>query len=129
MKKTLILAATTAFIIGANVSLTSMANAAAYSKCKACHNFTAKKKVGPGWKGLYGRTAGTAPHFKYKFTKYISGDAWTWDDEHLRAWMCNSKKAIKAFTNNPKAQTKMPPQKICSAAKQDEIIAFMKTLK
>jgi len=106
MKKIMMIAVAAAFVLGVNVTATTTASAKAYSKCKACHNFTAKKKVGPGWKGVFGRVAGTAPGFKYKFTKYITGDAWTWDEEHLRKWMCNSKKAVKEFTGNPKAKAK-----------------------
>jgi len=114
--------------LAAIIATGPMANAAAYSKCKACHNFTAKSKVGPGWKGIYGRKAGSMPGFRYKFTKYIKGDPWVWDEAHLRKWMCNSKEAVKEFTGDPHAKTKMPPQKVCDKAKQDEIIAFMKTL-
>jgi len=138
MKKIMMIAAAAAFVLGVNVTTTATASAHAYNKCKACHNFTAKKKVGPGWgkgdgghgeqPGIFGRTAGTSPGFKYKFTKYITGEAWKWDEAHLRKWMCNSKKAVKEFTGNPKAKTKMPAQKVCDPAKQDEIIAFMKTL-
>jgi len=126
MKKILMIAAAAAFVLGVNGMSATSASAKAWSKCKACHNFTAKKKVGPGWKGIYGRKAGSMPGFKYKYTKY--GSNWSWDDAHLRKWMCNSKKAVKEFTGNPKARTKMPPQKICDPAKQDAIIAFMKTL-
>ncbi len=128
MKKLLMIVATAAFVLSVNVSSTTTASATAYSKCKACHNFTAKNKVGPGWKGIINRKAGIAPGFKYKFTKYITDGGWNWDETHLREWMCNSKKAVKKFTNNPKARTKMPPQHVCDAAKQDKIIAFMKTL-
>lgn len=125
MKKILLVSALTLL---AGTGTEPMANAAAYDKCKACHNFDATNKVGPAWKGIYGRKAGTFPGFNYKFTRYINGEPWIWDDEHLRKWMCNSKKAVKEFTENPKAKTKMPSQKVCDKAKQDEIIAFMKTL-
>ena len=138
MKKVLMIAAAAAFVLGVSGMSATNANAKAWSKCKACHNFTAKKKVGPGWgkgdtgkgtqPGVFGRTAGTSPGFKYKFTKYIKGDAWKWDEAHLRKWMCNSKDAVKEFTGNPKARTKMPPQKVCDPAKQDAIIAFMKSI-
>jgi len=129
MKKVIMIAAAAAFMLGVNgLTATNASAGPAYKKCSACHNFTAKNKVGPGWKGIYGRQAGIMPGFKYKFTKYIKGDAWHWDEAHLRAWMCNSKKAVKEFTGNPKARTKMPPQKVCDPAKQDEVIAFMKTL-
>jgi len=136
MKKLLMLSAAAAFVAGSVVATPTVASAKAYSKCKACHNFTAKKKVGPGWgkgdtghgtqAGVFGRKAGTSPGFKFKFTKF--GGDWNWDEAHLRKWMCNSKKAVKEFTGNPKAKTKMPPQHVCDPAKQDEIIAFMKTL-
>jgi len=98
------------------------------SKCKACHKFTTKNSVGPGLQGVVGRKAGTNPGFKYKFTKYIKGDAWTWDEEHLRAWINNSKKAVKKFTGNKKAKTKMPPQRV-KGKKADAVIAFLKGLK
>ena len=126
MKKVLMMAAAAAFVLGINGVGVTAADAAAYTKCKACHNFTAKNKVGPGWKGIYGRKAGIMPGFKYKFTKY--GSDWTWDEAHLREWMCDSKKAVKKFTGNKKAKTRMPAQKVCDKAAQDEVIAFMKTL-
>ncbi|MDX8406482.1 MAG: cytochrome C [Mariprofundus sp.] len=128
MKKVIMVAATAAFVMGTMALTPVAAQAAAWVKCKACHSFTAKKKVGPGLAGVFGRKAGIKPGFKYKFTKYVTGDAWNWDEDHLRQWMCNSKKAVKAFTGDDHAKTKMPPQKICDAAKQDEVLAKLKTL-
>ncbi len=139
IKKVLMIVAAAAFVLGVNGMTATNASAQAWSKCKICHKFTAKKAVGPGWgKGdtghgtqpaVFGREAGTSPGYRYKFTKYIKpGKAWHWDEAHLRAWMCDSHKAIKAFTGNPHARTKMPPQHICDPKKQDAIIAFMKTL-
>jgi len=139
MKKVLMIAAAGAFILGVSGITATNANAKAWSKCKACHNFTAKKKIGPGWgkgdtghgtqPGVFGRTAGTSPGFKYKFTKYIKpGKAWKWDEAHIRAWDCNSAKAIRDFTGDPSARTKMPPQHVCDPKKQDAIIAFMKSI-
>ncbi len=126
MKKVLMIAISAAFVLGISGLTATDSSAAAWSKCKACHNFTAKKKVGPGLGGVLGRKAGTSPGFKYKYTKY--GSDWSWDEAHLRKWMCNSKKAIKEFTGNKKARTKMPPQKICDPAKQDEVIAKLKSV-
>jgi len=128
MKKVMMIAACVAFVFGVSGLTATSSHAAAWGKCKACHNFTNKNKVGPGLAGIVGRKAGTAPGFKYKFTKYIKGNAWAWDEAHLRKWMCNSKKAIKVFTGNKKAKTKMPPQKICDPAKQDEVIAKLKSI-
>lgn len=134
MKRTLIISAAAALVAGAVAAAPTAADAAAWAKCKACHNFASKKKVGPGLgkgdgiPGVFGRKAGTFPGFKYKFTKYIKGEPWVWDEAHLRKWMCNSKKAIKEFTGDPKAKTKMPPQKVCDPAKQDEVIAKLKSV-
>jgi len=126
MKKILMIAASAAFVLGISGLTATDSSAEAWSKCKACHNFTAKKKVGPGLAGVFGRKAGADSKFKYKFTKY--GSDWSWDEAHLKAWICNSKKALKKFTGNKKARTKMPPQKICDPAKQDEVIAKLKSV-
>jgi len=126
MKKSLWIAG--AILLVSAALPTFSAYAGAEAKCKMCHNFTDKNKVGPGLKGVVGRKAGTHAGFKYKFTKYIKGDAWTWDEEHLRAWMNNSKKAIKKFTGNKHAKTKMPPQHV-KGKKADAVIAFLKDLK
>jgi len=63
-----------------------------------------------------------------KYSDAVKSGAWNWDEAHLREWMCNSKKAVKKFTGNDKAKTKMPPQKICKAEKQDEVLAKLKSL-
>ncbi|MBN4073251.1 cytochrome C [Mariprofundus ferrooxydans] len=119
MKKLLLVAASAAFVMG-TMSLAPMsAQAAAWGKCKACHNFTHKKKVGPGLAGVIGRVAGKVKGVK---SKSLKSATWTWDDDKLRLWMCNSKKAIKTLTGDDHAKTKMPPQKICDPAKQDEVL-------
>ncbi len=124
MKKILMIAATSAFLVSGFAATEAVAGAE--KKCKACHNFSAKGKVGPGLLGVFGRKAGTSG-FK-KHSKALKNADWVWDEEHLRAWICNSKKAIKEFTGDPKAKTKMPPQKMCGD-KGDEVIAFLKNLK
>lgn len=106
----------------------SLAQAGPESRCKSCHSFGDANRVGPGLKGVYGRKAGTHPGYKYKFTKYIKGEPWVWDEEHLRAFLDDSRKAVREFTGNPKAKTKMGPQHV-KGKKADEIIAFLKTLK
>ena len=95
-------------------------------KCAACHNFTAKKKVGPGLKGIVGRKAGIMPDMKYSAD--LAAGGWVWTAEHIAMWDCNSKKAIKVLSGNPAARTKMPPQRICDPQKQADLIAFLKTL-
>ena len=124
MKKILMIAATSAFLVSGLAATEAMAGAE--KKCKSCHNFSAKHKTGPGLKGVVGRDAGSTDFKKY--SKSLKAGGWTWDEEHLRAWMCNSKKAIKEFTGDKKAKTKMAKQKVCDAERQDEIIAFLKAL-
>ena len=126
MKKTMIVASLAAMVVA--FSLPVAAHAGAEARCKACHAFSDKNKMGPGLKGIYGSKAGTHPGYKYKFTKYIKGDPWVWDDAHLRSWILDSKKAVKEFTGNPKAKTKMASQHV-KGKKADEIIAFLKGLK
>ncbi|MDQ6972663.1 MAG: cytochrome C [Mariprofundaceae bacterium] len=124
MKKVMMMTVAAAFVLGMHVAVSTDADAAAWKKCATCHNFTAKNKVGPALGDVLGRKAGAAPGFKYKYTKY--GTDWVWDEAHLREWMCDSKKAVKKFTGNDKAKTKMPPQKVCDPAAQDEVLAKLK---
>ncbi|HIP06762.1 MAG TPA: c-type cytochrome [Mariprofundaceae bacterium] len=124
MKKILMIAATSAFLVSGLAATEAMAGAE--KKCKSCHNFSAKHKTGPGLKGVVGRDAGSTDFKKY--SKSLKAGGWKWDDDHLRAWMCDSKKAIKEFTGDKKAKTKMAKQKVCDAERQDEIIAFLKAL-
>jgi len=126
MKKSLLIASAMALVF--TVLPVSSAYARPGAKCKACHKFTTKNSVGPGLQGIVGRKAGTNPGFRYKFTKYIKGDAWTWNEKNLRLWINDSKKAVKTLTGNKKAKTKMPAQHV-KGAKADALIAFLKGLK
>jgi len=123
MKKNILLALCCLALLG----LTSVpaANAGPEGKCKACHDFGDANKVGPGLKGIVGRKAGTHPGFKY--SDALKNANWVWDEDHLRKWMHNSKKAIKEFTGNPKAKTKMGKQNV-KGKKADKIFAFLKTI-
>ena len=98
-------------------------------KCAACHSFESKNKMGPGLAGVLGREAGSVSGFKYQFTDFIKpGKAWHWDEAHLAAWVCDSKNAVKDFTGDAAAKTKMGAQRICDTSKQADIIAYLKTL-
>jgi len=112
----------------ASIGITTLPNAVAgpEGRCKACHSLGTANKVGPGLKGIFGKKAGQAEGFKY--SKALAGADWVWDEENLRKWIKNSKKAIKEFTGDDKAKTKMGKQNI-KGKKADKIIAFLKDLK
>ncbi|HKJ60768.1 MAG TPA: c-type cytochrome [Hyphomicrobiales bacterium] len=95
------------------------------AKCKACHNFdSTDKKVGPGLKGIMGRTMGSVEGFGYgNYLESQKAAGAVWDEASMRAWIENSKKVAKAGGG----KTKMPPQKL-KGAKADKVIEFLKTL-
>ncbi|MDQ6965810.1 MAG: c-type cytochrome [Mariprofundaceae bacterium] len=98
-------------------------------KCVTCHYLDAKRKVGPGLGAIFNRVAGSVDGFKYKFVASIQpGKAWRWDESHLAAWVCNSADAVRNFTGDESARTKMANQRICDPAKQADLIAYLKTL-
>jgi len=122
MKKVLMIAAAAAFAMG---GLAVSADASALGKCKACHKLdSAKKKVGPGLKGIAGSKQGSHEGFKYaSYLKSQHAAGAVWDDASLEAWLCDSKKVAKAAGG----KTKMPKQKICGD-KAKAAIAELKAL-
>jgi len=115
-----------AFMILVSGMLPGQAIAGAENKCKACHDFTTgKNKVGPSLKGILGRKAGTYPGYHYMFKFYIKGEPWVWTEERIRKWDFNSAEAVKEFTGNPKARTRMPSQ-FMTGKPEDEIIAYIR---
>jgi len=96
------------------------------SKCKACHNFNDKKKVGPGLAGIYNRKAGAMADMSY--SDALAAGTWNWDAAHLAAWVCDSKAAVKTFSGDASATTKMTSVRVCDAADQADLIAYLKTL-
>lgn len=121
MKKTMMITAVTVL---ATIGMSGTACAGAEQKCTTCHSFDSTNKVGPGLGGVIGRAAGK--HEGFKYGPGLSGADWVWDEARLREWMCNSKDAVKKFTGDDKARTKMPPQKVCDPAAQNEILAKLK---
>jgi len=73
-----------------------------------------------------GSPAGKAEGVKY--SEAMENADWKWDDEHLRKWMCNSKSAIKEFSDDDSAKTKMPRMRVCDEEKQNEVLHALKLL-
>jgi len=110
----------------AMISGSFAASAGAERRCQMCHDFTTgENKIGPSLKGIIGRKAGTYPGYEYTFTKYIKGKPWVWTEEKLRKWDNNSERAVREFTGNPAAKTKMPRQSFTGVA-EDNIITYIK---
>ena len=120
------------FVVGGIAALAlstvsfSVAQAGAEAKCKACHSFENKNMTGPGLAGVYGRKAGTVEGFQY--SDAVKSGKWSWDDEHLKAFLEDSNAAVQKFTGDAGAKSKMPPQKL-TGEKADEVINFLKGLK
>ena len=105
MKKVISLAATIALLtVGASISFAGGGEKVFKKKCKGCHTTTAKKKMGPGLKGVFGRDSAIAGKL---------------DEAGLTAWLKDPKAINK--------KTKMPNPKL----KDDQIalvIEYLKTL-
>lgn len=115
--------------VGLLLASTGMAQAASpVSVCMSCHSFNkgGPDKVGPNLFGVYGRQAGIKEGFRY--SPVMQTHAWSWDEAHLRPWICNAKKAVKEFSGDANARVRMPAVHMCGD-KADAIIAYLKTLK
>ena len=94
-------------------------------RCASCHDFGTRNKVGPPLQGVFNRVAGQSG-FKKHSAAFKTAN-WVWDDSHLLKWLCKSKDAIKEFTGDPSAKTKMPNQNMCGA-KGNDIVSYLKTI-
>ncbi len=108
--------------------ISSTAVAGPEGKCKACHTFDqgGKHKTGPNLFGIVGKKAGSTDFKKYG--KSLKHADWVWDEENLKAWVCDSKEAIRELTGDDHAKTKMGKQKKCGDD-AEAVVAFLKTLK
>ena len=72
------------------------------SRCGGCHSLDANR-VGPAHRGVFGRTAGTAPGYNYS-TAVKNSDV-VWDDKTLDAWLTNPQALIPGQRMNFRVAT------------------------
>ncbi len=88
-----------------------------FKKCKACHMVDKEKNgVGPHLVGLFGRTAGTLPGYKY--SDAMIAHAVVWDDGTLSEYLAAPKKVVKG--------TKMAFRGLKKEKDIENIIAYLK---
>ena len=91
-----------------------------FNKCKACHTLVENKhRIGPSLHGIFGRTAGTAPKYKYsKAIKKAGVKGIAWDEKTLREYLVKPRAYIKG--------TKMAFAGIKKKTDMDNLMAFLK---
>jgi cytochrome c len=88
-----------------------------FFQCQACHSLVpGQKGIGPNLHGLFGRKAGTEPHFAY--SPFMKRSGITWNEESLRSYL-------------PDPQAKVPGTKMTFVGVQDpqkleDLIAYLK---
>lgn len=128
MKTTTMVMMTAATLMLVGITAGDAQAAGPEGKCTACHSFDqgGKHKTGPNLFGVVGSKAGSTDFGKY--SKSLKDGNWVWDEENLKAWVCDSKQAIKDLSGDAGAKTGMGNQKKCG----DDAVAivdFLKTLK
>lgn len=113
-----------AFGLAAAIAVTSTSAFAADGeklfkrKCGTCHTME-EDRIGPHLAGTIGRKAGSTTFKKYKALKDAD---FTWDEEHLDAWIADSKKYAKEnLGGNTAMMVKIPKEEDRKA-----IIEYMK---
>ena len=87
-----------------------------FNKCKACHSLAAgKKRIGPSLHGVFGKTSGTVPKFKY--SKAMKKAKIVWDEKTLDAYLTKPKKYVPG--------TKMAFSGLKKKKDRDNLIAYL----
>ncbi len=98
-----------------------------FKKCSACHKLTAKKAIGPGLLGMFGREAGAVKKFKYsKDMKAAGAKGLVWNDETFLAYMAKPKKFIGSIIGKKKARTRMAFNGLKKEKDRVNLLAYLK---
>lgn len=93
---------------------------AAFGQCASCHSVEpGKHGLGPSLAGIYGTRAGEIPG--YDFSPALKGSGLTWDDATLDKWLAGPMQMVPG--------TRMTYAGLPDAAKRQQLIAWLKTLK
>jgi len=90
---------------------------AVFSACAACHSVDGSNGTGPSLKGVFGRTSGTVPGFRY--SRAMKSAAITWDEASLDRYLANPQEVVPGNI--------MPFSGVAEAPARAEIIAYLKT--
>ncbi|OWJ69074.1 c-type cytochrome [Inquilinus limosus] len=90
-----------------------------FKACAACHAKDQTNRTGPGLQGVVGRTAGTAPGFRFSHAMKQSGIVW--DEKTLNAYLAAPQKAVPGNT--------MPYAGLKNNQDRADLIAYLATLK
>lgn len=109
-------ALTLAVSAGASAEGDAVAGKKVFNKCRACHSFDAKKKIGPTLAGVMGRKAGAIEGYRY--SKAFQASDVVWDDISIAAYLTAPRKFMKG--------TKMAFAGLRKPADIANVIAFIK---
>jgi len=91
-----------------------------FAQCASCHAVkTGQNGIGPSLAGVFGRKAASAPGYDYSPALKASG--MVWDEASLDKWLANPMGTVSG--------TRMTYAGQGDAAKRQELIAYLKTLK
>lgn len=86
-------------------------------RCVACHAAQPTRKPAPLLEGVYGRRAGTAPHYTYSAA--LRNASVTWDAQTLDKWLTDPPAFIPGV--NMQAQVSVPQDR-------HNVIAYLKSI-
>jgi cytochrome c len=89
------------------------------TSCGVCHTAGAGEphRQGPNLHGVYGRSAGSLPDFRY--SEALKAGGWSWTEETLDPWLENAQAEHPGTTMNYRQR---------DAAKRTLVIEFLKSL-